>query len=104
MNYGGLLRRQRAFFSSGGTMRYSDRIQALAARREALVYYEKEISQALIGAIAAGKGCVVKPSELAPHTSDALAKVIACAFPEEHVAMVLGGREESEALLEQRLK
>lgn len=179
MNYGELLDRQRTFYASGRTREYAYRMRALAALREALVYYEKEINQALlddlnkspyetflteyglvlrqishverglkgwmrprrkkvgitglpgrayelvepygialiispwnypisltiqplIGAIAAGNCCVVKPSELSPHTSDVLAKIIARAFPEEYVATVLGGREESEALLEQR--
>lgn len=58
--------------------------------------------QPLIGAIAAGNCCVIKPSELSPHTSVVLAKMIARAFPEEYIATVLGGKEESQALLDQR--
>lgn len=180
MQYEDLLRKQKAFFNAGNTRDYAYRISALAALREALTYYEKEINQALlddlnkspyetfiteyalvlqqishvrrrlkkwmqprrkavgitgfpgrayelvepygtvlifspwnypltltiqplIGAIAAGNCCIVKPSELSPHTSDVLAKVIARAFPEEYVATVLGGKEESQALLEQRV-
>lgn len=179
MQYEDLLCKQKTFFNSGRTRDYAYRISALAALREALTFYEKEINQALlddlnkspyetfiteyglvlqqishvqrrlkkwmrprrkavgitglpgkayelvepygvaliispwnypialtiqplIGAIAAGNCCIVKPSELSPHTSDVLAKVIARAFPAEYVATVLGGKEESQALLEQR--
>lgn len=179
MSYEKLLHRQRVFFRTGETMDYSYRMNALTAFREALVYYEAEIYQALvddlnkspyetfiseyglvlrqityverrlkgwmkprskavgitglpgkayelvepygivliispwnyplsltmqplIGAIAAGNCCIIKPSELSPHTSDVLVKIISRAFPEKYIATVLGGREESEALLEQR--
>ncbi|MCQ4637734.1 aldehyde dehydrogenase [Anaerovorax odorimutans] len=179
MKYERLLERQRTFFCSGKSKEYSYRINALKALREALVYYEEEINQALledlnkspyetfiteyglalqqirlaerklkgwmkplrkkvgitglpgkayelaepygvaliispwnyplslaiqplIGAIAAGNCCIMKPSELSPHTSNMLAKIVARAFSEEYVAVVLGGKEESERLLEQR--
>lgn len=58
--------------------------------------------QPLIGAIAAGNCCVIKPSELSPHTSDVIEKIVARAFPKEYVTTVLGGKEESEQLLEER--
>lgn len=58
--------------------------------------------QPLIGAIAAGNCAVVKPSELSPHTSNVIEKILSRAFPKEYVATVLGGKEESEQLLEQR--
>ena len=56
----------------------------------------------LVGAIAAGNCCVVKPSAYAPATSAVLKKVLRLAFPSEYVAVVEGGREENAALLEQR--
>lgn len=56
----------------------------------------------LIGAIAAGNCCVVKPSAYAPHTSAVIRLVIGKAFPENYVAVVEGGRRENADLLEQR--
>ena len=56
----------------------------------------------LIGALAAGNTCVVKPSAYAPATSQAIADIISETFPPEYVVAVQGGREENAALLEQR--
>lgn len=56
----------------------------------------------LIGAIAAGNCCVIKPSELPPNTSNVIEKIVARAFPKEYVTTVLGGKEENQRLLEQR--
>lgn len=56
----------------------------------------------LVGAIAAGNCACLKPSELAPHTSAVMAALIRATFPQEYIAVVEGGREETEALLEQR--
>lgn len=56
----------------------------------------------LIGAIAAGNCCVIKPSAYAPHTSSVIKKILSGIFPEEFVAVVEGGREENTALLEQK--
>lgn len=56
----------------------------------------------LIGAVAAGNCCVVKPSAYAPHTSAVIKKILSGIFPEEFVAVVEGGREENIALLEQK--
>lgn len=56
----------------------------------------------LIGAIAAGNCCVIKPSAYAPQTSAVIKKILSCIFPEEFVAVVEGGREENIALLEQK--
>jgi aldehyde dehydrogenase (NAD+) len=53
----------------------------------------------LVSALAAGDCAVVKPSELAPATSEIVAALIADAFPAEHVAAVQGGVEASAALL-----
>ncbi len=44
----------------------------------------------LVGAIAAGNCAVVKPSEETPQTAEVLEKIIAEAFPKEHVTMVQG--------------
>ncbi len=56
----------------------------------------------LIGAIAAGNCAVLKPSEHAPHTSRAIAELIAACFPPEFVAVVEGGPEQYTALLNQK--
>ena len=53
----------------------------------------------LIGALAAGNCCVLKPSELAPATAKAITRMIEGAFPAELVCVVNGGIEESQALL-----
>ena len=56
----------------------------------------------LIGAIAAGNCCVLKPSAYAPATSSVIQTVIREAFPGKYVAVVEGGRKENTELLEQR--
>lgn len=53
----------------------------------------------LIGAIAAGNCAVVKPSELTPHTSAVIARILRQVFRGEYVAVVEGGVETSKALL-----
>ena len=55
-----------------------------------------------IGAVAAGNHCVIKPSNYAPHTSKIIADLIAATFPIEQAAVILGGRSENQALLEER--
>ena len=55
----------------------------------------------LIGALAAGNCAVVKPSAYSPHTSAVLAALIGKALPPEHAAVVEGGRQENQCLLEQ---
>lgn len=55
----------------------------------------------LIGALAAGNCAVVKPSAYSPHTSAVLAALIGGALPPEHAAVVEGGRQENQCLLEQ---
>ena len=55
----------------------------------------------LIGAIAAGNCCVLKPSAYAPASSAALRELVEACFPPEYVAVVEGGRAENQALLEQ---
>lgn len=56
----------------------------------------------LIDAVAAGNCVVLKPSAYAPHVSAVLAKMLGETFDAEYIAVVEGGREENNALLEQR--
>lgn len=56
----------------------------------------------LIGAVAAGNCCIIKPSAYAPSVSKVLKKIIGETFPPEFITVVEGGREENSALLEQR--
>ena len=56
----------------------------------------------LIGALAAGNCCVLKPSAYAPATSAIIRTIIGECFPPEVVAVVEGGRAENQALLDQR--
>ncbi len=56
----------------------------------------------LVGAMAAGNCAVLKPSELAPHTSAAVAKLIRENFAEEYIALCEGERDVAEALLRER--
>lgn len=56
----------------------------------------------LIGAIAAGNCCIVKPSAYSPATSALIQQLLSECFPPEYVAVVEGGRAENQALLEQK--
>ncbi|MBQ7887738.1 MAG: aldehyde dehydrogenase [Clostridia bacterium] len=56
----------------------------------------------LIGALAAGNCCVVKPSAYAPATSAIMREIAQACFPPEYVCVVEGGRKENQALLDQR--
>ena len=56
----------------------------------------------VIGAVAAGNCCVVKPSAYSPATSALIAELIEEAFDPGYVTCILGGREENSLLLEQR--
>ena len=56
----------------------------------------------LIGAIAAGNCCVVKPSAYSPATSAVIRDMLSECFPPEFVSVVEGGREENQALLDQK--
>lgn len=58
--------------------------------------------QPLVGAIAAGNVCILKPSELTPATSAVCAQLIRAVFDEAEVAIVEGGPEVASALLEYR--
>ena len=56
----------------------------------------------LVGALAAGNCCIVKPSEVAPTTSKVLADIINTAFDEEYCAAIECGVEGTTLLLEER--
>jgi aldehyde dehydrogenase (NAD+) len=56
----------------------------------------------LIGAIAAGNTAVLKPSEAAPHTSEALARLLPDYLDTDAIAVVEGAVDETSALLAQR--
>lgn len=56
----------------------------------------------LIGALAAGNCCVLKPSAYSPATSAVMAKLIREAFPSDYVTVIEGGRKENEDLLNQK--
>ena len=60
------------------------------------------LMEPLIGALAAGNCCMLKPSAYAPATSKVIAQIVAECFPPEYVALVEGGRAENQALLHQR--
>ncbi|BDC98215.1 aldehyde dehydrogenase [Persicobacter psychrovividus] len=53
----------------------------------------------LIGAIAAGCCAVIKPSELTPHTSAVLKRLITSTFLPEYISLVEGGAETASELL-----
>ena len=53
----------------------------------------------LIDAIAAGNTALVKPSAYSPATSAVIEKVLANCFPKNYVAVISGGRQENQFLL-----
>lgn len=55
----------------------------------------------VVGAISGGNCAVIKPSAYAPATSGAIAKIMGDIFPPEYLAVVEGGREQNNALLEE---
>lgn len=55
-----------------------------------------------IDALAAGNTVVLKPGSYAPATSNIIKQIIEKAFAPEYVSVVLGGREENQALLDQK--
>jgi aldehyde dehydrogenase (NAD+) len=56
--------------------------------------------QPLVGAIAAGNVCVLKPAEFTPATSAVCARLLRATFGEAEIAVVEGGAEVATALLE----
>ena len=59
--------------------------------------------QPLIGAIAAGNCTILKPSEHAPHTSSAIAKIINNNFDPNFITAIEGGIETNQALLAEKV-
>jgi aldehyde dehydrogenase (NAD+) len=56
----------------------------------------------LVAAVSAGNSVVLKPSELTPHTSSIIAKIISETFDRDHVSVEQGGQEKSTELLNRR--
>ncbi len=56
----------------------------------------------LVGSITAGNCSIIKPSELAPHTSRLVSKLISKYFPSEYITVLEGGVETSQQLLAQK--
>ena len=56
----------------------------------------------LVDALAAGNTVILKPSAYAPCTSQVLSQLLTECYPPEYVTMITGGREENQALLNQR--
>ena len=56
----------------------------------------------LVSAIAAGNCAVLKPSELAPRTAEAIAALLRDCFEEQFVCVATGGADVAEALLAER--
>jgi aldehyde dehydrogenase (NAD+) len=65
-------------------------------------YPAQLIFSPLVAALAAGNCALLKPSELAVHTSAVVSRLISEAFEPDHVCVVQGGPEISQRLLEQR--
>ena len=57
----------------------------------------------LVGAVAAGNCVILKPSEFAPATARMMDRVVGESFDPGHVAVVCGGPEAVQGLLEERL-
>ncbi|NET88440.1 MAG: aldehyde dehydrogenase [Kamptonema sp. SIO1D9] len=56
----------------------------------------------LIGAIAAGNCAILKPSEIAAHTSEVVAKLVGKYFESDFLAVVEGGKEVTQELLAEK--
>ena len=56
----------------------------------------------LVGAICAGNCAVVKPSAYSPHTTKVIADMLRELFQEKYIAVVEGGRQENQALLNEK--
>lgn len=54
----------------------------------------------LVGALAAGNTVIVKPSELAPNVSKVIYKLISENFPVEEIAVIEGGPDETNAVID----
>lgn len=56
----------------------------------------------LVGSISGGNCTILKPSNYSPATSAIIRKIMADCFDEEYVAVIEGGREANQALLQQK--
>jgi aldehyde dehydrogenase (NAD+) len=56
----------------------------------------------LVSAIAAGNCAIIKPSEITPHSSACMRRIVEECFDESEIAVVEGGKEIAEALLVKR--
>lgn len=56
----------------------------------------------LVNALAAGNTAVVKPSAYSPNTSEVMKTILESVFDKEYVAVIEGGREENQHLLEEK--
>jgi acyl-CoA reductase-like NAD-dependent aldehyde dehydrogenase len=56
----------------------------------------------LVGSITAGNCSIIKPSELAPHTSRLASQLISKYFPSEYITVLEGGVETSQQLLAEK--
>ncbi|MCS6904217.1 MAG: aldehyde dehydrogenase [Bacteroidia bacterium] len=56
----------------------------------------------MVGAIAAGNCCILKPSEYAPHTAAIVQEIISQLYPSSFVAVIQGGVEETQLILAQK--
>lgn len=56
----------------------------------------------LVGAIAAGNCAMIKPSEYSTHTSEVVKDLIESTFGSNYIQVVMGGKEESTALLQEK--
>lgn len=56
----------------------------------------------LVDALAAGNTAMVKPSAYSKETSRVIQKIIEACFPEDYVAVVTGGRQENQYLLDEK--
>lgn len=178
MNLSSIISKQKAFFQTGATKKYANRMIALNRLEEAILQYEPEIRAALladlnkssfesymseigmvlnelrymkkhlhsfchphlkptplaqfpaisfeysepygcvlimspwnypfmltidplIGAIAAGNCCVIKPSNASPNTSSLIKRILEEIFPPKYITVVEGGHEEINLLLDE---
>jgi len=86
-----------ALFGTSGKIRYEPRGRCLIL---APWNYPANLALGpLAAALAAGNPAIVKPSELAPHFSALIARIVAQVFPPEEVAVVEGEVDVSTALL-----
>ncbi|MGN1348047.1 MAG: aldehyde dehydrogenase family protein, partial [Acutalibacteraceae bacterium] len=56
----------------------------------------------VIDAVAAGNTCVVKVSAYSPNTSKVVKEMLEAIFPSEYVAVITGGRDENQYLLDEK--